>query len=237
MAVPTPPTLRRAAAGVAAAVLAILLAGCGGGGSDGGGGTTAAVTTDASGCTTRTPATTGERPTFDQPPSREIDVTKSYRATLVTSCGTIVIALDAESAPNTVNNFVALARRHFYDGLTFHRVVAGFVIQGGDPNGDGTGGPGYEFPDELPSTGYKLGSVAMANAGPDTNGSQFFIVTGQAGTRLPRAYSLFGQVVKGFKVAKTIEGFGDPNAPPGDPASQVPTRPIYIFRVTITPSS
>ncbi|MEW6581321.1 MAG: peptidylprolyl isomerase [Actinomycetota bacterium] len=224
----------RSAVALAAAVAALAAAGCGDDISTPQAATTATATSATPGCTDRVPEPVGERPTFDQPPPREIDVRKSYRATLVTSCGRIVIALDAKAAPNTVNNFVALARRHFYDGLTFHRVVTGFVIQGGDPNGDGTGGPGYEFPDELPPDGYRLGSVAMANSGPDTNGSQFFIVTGEQGTQLPPAYSRFGRVVAGMDVARTIEGFADPNAPPGDPAAQVPTRPVYIFQVLIT---
>ena len=95
-----------------------------------------------------------------------------------------------------MNNFVFLAREGFYDGLTFHRVVAGFVIQGGDPEGTGRGGPGYVFEDELPDDGYPPGSVAMANAGPDTNGSQFFIVTGDA-SALPNDYTRFGRVTRG----------------------------------------
>ena len=98
-----------------------------------------------------------------------------------------MIRLDPRRAPRTVNNFVFLAREGFYDGLTFHRVVRGFVIQGGDPEGDGRGGPGYTFADELPDDGYPPGSVAMANAGPGTNGSQFFIVTGDASV-LPNYY-------------------------------------------------
>ncbi len=154
---------------------------------------------------------------------------------MTTSCGVIVIALDAAAAPKTVNNFVFLARDGFYDGLTFHRVVSGFVIQGGDPEGKGYGGPGYTFPDELPDDGYPTGSVAMANSGPGTNGSQFFIVTGDA-SALPNSFSKFGRVVRGLGVARTIESFVDPTADPGDPASQTPTSPIYIFSVRITAS-
>ncbi len=135
-----------------------------------------------------------------------------------------------------VNNFVFLSREGFYDGLTFHRVVSGFVIQGGDPEGKGYGGPGYTFPDELPDDGYPAGSVAMANSGPGTNGSQFFIVTGDA-SALPNSFSKFGRIVKGLRVARTIETFVDPDADPGDPASQTPTSPIYIFSVRITPQT
>jgi len=153
---------------------------------------------------------------FRAAPPRCIDPAKSYRATMATDAGTIVIALDAKRAPNTVNNFVFLARYHFYDGLTFHRVIPDFVVQGGDPKGDGTGGPGYSFADELPSPGdYAAGSLAMANSGPNTNGSQFFIVTSDNGAKtLVRAvggqakYSLFGKVTSGMDVVRKIEADG-----------------------------
>ena len=132
-----------------------------------------------------------------------------------------MVRLDAKAAPHTVNNFVFLARQGFYDGLTFHRVVPGFVIQGGDPSGDGTGGPGYTFADELPDDGYPTGSVAMANSGPGTNGSQFFVVTGDA-SFLPNSYSRFGRVTEGLDVAKTIERFADPSATPATPRARCP---------------
>ena len=113
------------------------------------------------------------------------------------------IALDPLAAPQTVNSFVFLARYHYYDGIVFHRIIPGFVLQGGDPTGTGTGGPGYRFEDELPDAGrYKVGSLAMANAGPDTNGSQFFIISGPDGVRLPPLYSLFGKVVTGLDVVE-----------------------------------
>ena len=157
-------------------------------------------------------------------------------ATITTPRGDITLELFAEDCPETVGNFVKLAKKGFYDGLTFHRVVAGFVIQGGDPNGDGSGGPGYSFPDELPEgeDAYPAGSVAMANSGPDTNGSQFFIVTGDA--PLPPAYTRFGEVTEGLDVAREIEALADPDAPPGDPAAQVPSEPAYIDSVTIDES-
>ena len=105
---------------------------------------------------------------------------------MVTSKGTMTIALDPLAAPRTVNSFVFLARYHYFDGIVFHRVIPGFVLQGGDPTGTGTGGPGYKFADELPAPGrYELGSLAMANAGPNTNGSQFFVISGPDGMRLP----------------------------------------------------
>ena len=143
---------------------------------------------------------------FDSPPEMGIDPSKRYSATMETSMGTLVIALDAISAPKTVNNFVFLALNHYYDGVLIHRVVRDFVIQGGDPEGTGRGGPGYRFEDELPKPGaYEIGSVAMANAGANTNGSQFFIVSGPDGPRaLEAKYSLFGKVVKGEEVVATI---------------------------------
>lgn len=182
-------------------------------------------------CSTTAPEAKDVVRTFDQPPPREIDDTKTYTATLKTSCGDIVIRLDPKAAPNTVNNFVVLARKDYFDGLIFHRVVDDFVIQGGDPEGNGSGGPGYSFPDELPEAGaYKLGSLAMANSGPDTNGSQFFIVTGPNGATLPPNYSLFGQVTKGQEVAKTIE---DREVEPG---TEKPTPLVYILDVEIVES-
>jgi cyclophilin family peptidyl-prolyl cis-trans isomerase len=139
-------------------------------------------------------------------PEHGIDPSKRYTATLDTTLGTIVIALDAARAPKTVNNFVFLALQHYYDGVIFHRVINGFMCQGGDPTGTGRGGPGYKFEDELPKAGqYQLGSVAMANAGPNTNGSQFFIVSGPSGVGLPPQYSLFGQVVRGMEVVDEMQ--------------------------------
>jgi cyclophilin family peptidyl-prolyl cis-trans isomerase len=146
------------------------------------------------------------RQTFDGPPPMCIDPSKRYTAELSTSLGSMTIALDPVAAPGTVNNFVFLARYHYYDGVVFHRIIKGFMCQGGDPTGTGRGGPGYRFADELPAPGrYEIGSVAMANAGPDTNGSQFFIVSGPSGVRLPPQYSLFGKVVKGLEVLSQME--------------------------------
>src|SRR4051812_8655327 len=146
---------------------------------------------------------------FSAPPDMEIDPSKRYSAQLDTSIGTMTIALDAATAPKTVNNFVFLARQGFYDGVIFHRIIEGFMCQGGDPDGTGRGGPGYRFEDELPKPGrYEVGSVAMANAGPNTNGSQFFIVSGSSGVGLPPQYSLFGKVVAGLDVVTAIEAVG-----------------------------
>src|SRR5581483_2287390 len=131
------------------------------------------------------PAADGSSPQnrrFDASPPMIIDPTKGYSAEMTTSKGSMTIALDAAGAPYTVNNFVFLSRWHYYDGIVFHRIIPGFMAQGGDPEGSGRGGPGYRFDDELPAPGrYEVGSVAMANAGPNTNGSQFFIVSGPDG--------------------------------------------------------
>jgi cyclophilin family peptidyl-prolyl cis-trans isomerase len=147
---------------------------------------------------------------------------------MVTNYGTLIIALDSISAPKTVNNFVCLARYRYYDGLTFHRVIQGFVLQGGCPEGTGRGGPGYRFEDELPKPGrYELGSLAMANAGPGTNGSQFFIISGPSGVALPPQYSLFGKVVKGIEHVTVMEKV--PTGP-GDK----PVDPMVMESVTIS---
>jgi peptidyl-prolyl cis-trans isomerase B (cyclophilin B) len=140
-----------------------------------------------------------------QPPAHEIDDDAIYRVTIATDRGTIVMELDPQLAPNTVNNFVGLARRGYYDNLTFHRVVPEFVIQGGDPEGTGRGGPGYQFPDEPVRGDYTLGAVAMANAGPDTNGSQFFVCIDDCRTKLQKNYNLFGYVVDGIDVAQETQ--------------------------------
>jgi cyclophilin family peptidyl-prolyl cis-trans isomerase len=156
-----------------------------------------------------------------------IDTSKRYSATMETSMGTLVIALDAISAPKTVNNFIFLALNHYYDGVIFHRIINGFVCQGGDPEGTGRGGPGYRFADELPKPGqYQIGSLAMANAGPNTNGSQFFIISGPSGVQLPPAYSLFGQVVKGLDIVDQMQRV--PTAPGDRPKDDVVIRSVTI---------
>jgi cyclophilin family peptidyl-prolyl cis-trans isomerase len=166
---------------------------------------------------------------FSGEPPMCIDPNKRYTATMVTSKGEIVISLDPIGAPKTVNNFVFLARYHYYDGLTFHRIIPGFVLQGGCPEGSGRGGPGYRFADELPKPGrYQIGSLAMANAGPNTNGSQFFIISGPDGAGLPPQYALFGAVVKGGDVVETIDALGT--------RSGTPTENVVIESVTISES-
>ncbi|MDA2972841.1 MAG: peptidylprolyl isomerase [Actinomycetota bacterium] len=160
-------------------------------------------------------------------PEMGIDANKRYTATMETSMGTLVIALDALKAPKTVNNFVFLALNHYYDDVIFHRIIKGFVCQGGDPTGTGTGGPGYRFEDELPKGGqYEIGSLAMANAGPNTNGSQFFLISGADGVRLPPLYSLFGKVVKGLDVVEAMQNV--PTGPGDRPRTDVVIQSVSI---------
>ena len=137
-------------------------------------------------------------------PEMQIDPDTIYQVTIETEKGPIVMELDPGLAPVTVNNFVSLARDGFYSGLKFHRVVPEFVIQGGDPEGSGRGGPGYKFEDEPVKGEYTLGAVAMANSGPDTNGSQFFICIDDCRQKLAPSYNLFGYVIDGIDVAKSI---------------------------------
>jgi peptidyl-prolyl cis-trans isomerase B (cyclophilin B) len=140
---------------------------------------------------------------YDSQPDLSIDLNKTYTATLDTNHGEIVIELDPARSPTTVNNFVFLANEGYYDGVIFHRVIENFMIQGGDPTGTGTGGPGYKFRDELEGEGkYQRGTVAMANAGPNTNGSQFFICHSDVG--LPHSYTIFGRVTSGLDAVDSI---------------------------------
>jgi len=135
-------------------------------------------------------------------PTTQFDKNKTYTAVLKTTEGNIKILLNAQKTPITVNNFVTLAKKNFYNNTIFHRVIKGFMIQGGDPNGNGTGGPGYKFNDEAFEGEYKRGTIAMANAGPNTNGSQFFIM--HKDYPLPKNYVIFGQVIEGIEVVDKI---------------------------------
>jgi peptidyl-prolyl cis-trans isomerase B (cyclophilin B) len=140
---------------------------------------------------------------YSAPPPMQVEINRTYHATIKTNKGDIHLQLNPAEAPQTVNNFVALARDGFYTGVVFHRVVPGFVIQGGDPTGTGSGGPGYKFKDEPVKRSYKAGTVAMANAGPNTNGSQFFIcLEDQPG--LPGLYTIFGDTTSGMDVVRSI---------------------------------
>lgn len=162
-------------------------------------------------------------------PEMEIDPQKTYIATLKTTKGDITITLDPQNTPITVNNFVYLAKNNFYSNTIFHRTIDGFMIQGGDPTGTGTGGPGYKFADE-PFTGeYLRGTVAMANSGPDTNGSQFFIM--HQDQDLPKNYVIFGQVTQGIEVVDTIAT--SPTKPNSMGENSTPVDPVSITQVLI----
>jgi cyclophilin family peptidyl-prolyl cis-trans isomerase len=192
----------------------------------------AAPTNFATTCDTALP-TKAAKTTLPKP-GMGIDTKKDYTAVLHTTEGDVPIALDAKTAPKTVNSFVYLACKGFYNGTTFHRIVTDFVDQGGDPKGDGTGGPGYTLPDEPPADGYRAGSVAMANAGSGTTGSQFFLVVSDTGaqnlgTTPPYKYSALGTMdAAGLQVAQTINTFGS-----ADSAGK-PTKTITINGVTVT---
>lgn len=171
-------------------------------------------------------------PQWDEPPAMTIDTGKTYTATIQTSKGTIVADLYADRAPETVNNFVCLARAGYYTDVPFHRVMKDFMIQTGDPTGTGTGGPGYQFADELPGgdLNYERGMLAMANAGPNTNGSQFFINHGD-NLGMPKDYTIFGKVTEGMDVVDAIANVPVSASPTGE--RSVPQEPITITSVTI----
>lgn len=154
---------------------------------------------------------------------------KNYSAKLKTSMGDIVIALNAQMTPKTVENFITLAQKNFYDNTIFHRVINGFMIQGGDPKGDGTGGPGYQFDDEPFEGDYERGIVAMANAGPHTNGSQFFIM--HQTNDLPKNYVIFGKVTEGMEVVDTIATAPVAMNSWGEPSK--PVHPVVVREIEI----
>ena len=165
-------------------------------------------------------------------PDRFLDSSKSYRVILKTSLGEITIRLFNKQVPVAANNFAFLAKDGFYDGLTFHRVIQDFMIQGGDPNGDGTGGPGYKFDDEKIVGGYTRGVVAYANSGPNTNGSQFFIV--QQNSSLPPNYVIFGEVVEGMATVDRIASVPVTQNSMGEQSK--PITPVYILKASLQPS-
>ena len=160
-----------------------------------------------------------------------IDQNKEYTATIKTNYGDIVVQLFPKDAPITVNNFVFLARDGFYDGVKFHRVVKGFVIQSGDPTGTGSGGPGYEFDDETITRDYIKGTLAMANAGPNTNGSQFFITLANLTYSLTKDYTIFGLVTSGFDIVQQI---GNVPVKTVNGETSSPTIDVHIETITIT---
>jgi cyclophilin family peptidyl-prolyl cis-trans isomerase len=162
---------------------------------------------------------------YPSAPALSIDPAKKYTATIETSAGTMTAEFFPEDAPNTVNNFVFLAREGFYEDVIFHRVIPNFMIQGGDPGGTGTGGPGYRFKDEPVKRKYSRGTLAMANAGPNTNGSQFFIM--HADYALPPNYTIFGKLTSGEDVLDAIA-----TAPTGP--QDRPRDPVKMTKVTIS---
>ena len=165
---------------------------------------------------------------YSEPPEMTIDLAKTYAATIHTNHGEINIALDAERSPQTVNNFVFLAKDGYYADCIFHRVISGFMVQGGDPTGTGSGGPGYKFRDEIEGRGdYSRGTLAMANSGPHTNGSQFFITHADAG--LPHSYTIFGKVTDGLDVVDSIAAIDTDHA-------DKPHDDVVISKVTISES-
>ena len=162
------------------------------------------------------------------PPTQVIDTAAPYTAVINTSAGSITVELLAGEAPNTVNNFVFLAREGFYNNQIFHRVIDGFMIQGGDPTGTGSGGPGYQFADEPVSRPYTRGTMAMANAGPNTNGSQFFLMHADYG--LPPNYTIFGQAIAGLE---TIDAIATAETLPSSGQGSSPVSPVVIQSVEI----
>jgi cyclophilin family peptidyl-prolyl cis-trans isomerase len=200
--------------GAALLALGLLIAACGGGGGDGTGGSTEeAIVTFAESC-----QKSGEKQ-FSESPPQIIDTAKTYIATISTEKGDIVLELFAKDTPVTTNNFVFLACRGFYDGVTFHRVIPGFVAQGGDPTGTGRGGPGYTIPDEEDAVSFDApGLLSMAKAGANTTGSQFFITYAPV-PRLDPDFTVFGRVTSGMDVLEQLtprDPSRTPNAPPGD---------------------
>ena len=167
---------------------------------------------------------------YASPPPNTIDTEKAYTATIDTSAGNMTVELFVSEAPLTVNNFVHLARDGFYEDCQFHRVIRDFMIQGGCPRGDGTGGPGYRFQDEPVTRKYVRGTLAMANAGPNTNGSQFFIVHG-GDVGLPPNYTIFGMLTDGGDVLDTLANSPVTRSRGGEPSQ--PTERLVINNITI----
>jgi len=175
-------------------------------------------------------ASTQKKMNENKSPEKVLKPNTDYKAKLTTSAGEIVIDLYEEKTPITANNFVSLSQQNFYDNTIFHRVIEGFMIQGGDPNGDGTGGPGYKFDDEPFEGEYARGTVAMANSGPNTNGSQFFIM--HEDYPLPPNYVIFGKVTEGIEVIDKIATAETQMSPSGEKSK--PTNPVIVLSVEIT---
>jgi cyclophilin family peptidyl-prolyl cis-trans isomerase len=171
---------------------------------------------------------------YAKPFDMQLDAEKTYTATLETNHGNIEVEFFPEDAPNTVNNFVSLAKDGYYDGTPFHRIIKGFMIQGGDPTGSGMGGPGYKFADEKVVKDYEPGTLAMANAGPNTNGSQFFICHADLKGRLPKNYTIFGRVTNGLDVVDKIASVPVQSSRSGE--ASAPAQPVTLEKVTVSES-
>ena len=212
-----------------ACLIAVLAAGCGGG-DDGTEGATGTTTSAAAGCEDTAAPDPRDAPTVT-PPEGTLDPAKTWQLTFETNCGEFTVDLDLALAPETTASLVHLAREGFYDDTIFHRIVPGFVIQGGDPTGTGSGGPGYATHDKVPQdAAYKHGVVAMAKTAaepPGTAGSQFFVVT-SADAALPPDYAIVGKVTSGLDVVDRIGKLGD--------AQEQPTRPVVISKVKVETS-
>ncbi len=224
------PVSCRAVHRIAAALVVLAFAGCGGENPEPTPEPTPAL--DANGCT---PAEAPAPKTAElKAPTDELDGAKTYVAAVKTNCGDFEITLDAERAPKTAASFKSLADQKFYDGTSFHRIVPGFVIQGGDPNGNGTGGPGYSVEEAPPKDlTYDVGVVAMAKGGPEpagTSGSQFFVVTGDQAAQLPPDYALLGRVTGGMAVVEKIGSIIT------DPRTDSPEAPVVIESIRVTES-
>jgi cyclophilin family peptidyl-prolyl cis-trans isomerase len=224
--------------------LALLAAGCGDSSDDTAGTTTSATTAStettstatvgADGCSDVTVPEAREDGGATEPKER-LDPEKTYKLVFKTNCGSFTVTLDQAKAPATAASLVSLANSGFYNNTIFHRIVPGFVIQGGDPTQAGNGGPGYQTVDPPPAgSTYDEGVVAMAKLGseaPGTSGSQFFVVSGPSAGTLPPDYAIVGNVTSGMETVKRIDGFGDVNDPSG-----APTRPVVIESVTVEES-
>jgi peptidylprolyl isomerase len=197
----------------------------------------AATPADADACWTDDQRVEGDETMpqqYTDQPAMRIDPAKSYTGVLQTNKGTIEVEFFPEDAPTTVNNFVCLAEDGYFDGTPFHRIVKGFVIQGGDPTGTGSGGPGYKFADEPIARDYERGTLAMANAGPNTNGSQFFVVLEDLRGKLPKNYTIFGRVTEGMDVVDAIANTPTRTGRSGE--NSTPTESITLEKVTISES-
>ncbi len=221
---------------VALGTLLLLLAGCGTPTAPGAANSTASPTSTAAPATDVSSGTGDqggqtERKQYTAPPAQVIDRARTYTAVIETTKGTMKAELYARDTPRTVNNFVVLSRDGFYNGVKFHRIIKEFMVQTGDPQGDGTGGPGYEFEDEPVTRPYSRGTLAMANHGPNTNGSQFFIV--HADAPLDPNYTIFGKVTEGLNVLDAIANVPvEPNPMARDELS-LPKEDVRITRITI----